>query len=125
MSAASARKSGDAPSAPPPAPPSFPAEPASSRQTKVATFTIGADEFAVLSVPLDDGSLTAALSEAEREVAMLAAKGMKNAEIARRRGTSTRTVANQMASILRKLGVSSRYALAARLAHCPLGDDER
>lgn len=48
------------------------------------------------------------LTEAERIVARLAADGMTNDEIARARGTSVRTIANQMAGILRKLGVSSR-----------------
>jgi DNA-binding NarL/FixJ family response regulator len=123
MNSASARKSGNAITPPPPPSQSFPGEPPSSRQAKVTTFTVGDDQFAVLSIPLDEGVATAALSEAEREVAMLAAKGLKNAEIARRRGTSVRTVANQMASILRKLGVSSRYELAARLARYPLGGD--
>ena len=40
--------------------------------------------------------------------------GLANAAIARRRGTSARTVANQVASIFRKLGVQSRAELAAR-----------
>jgi DNA-binding CsgD family transcriptional regulator len=48
------------------------------------------------------------LTEAERTVARLAADGMTNHEIARTRGTSVRTTANQMAGILRKLGVASR-----------------
>jgi DNA-binding CsgD family transcriptional regulator len=29
-----------------------------------------------------------------------------------------------MASLMRKLKVASRYELAARLAHCPLGEGE-
>jgi DNA-binding CsgD family transcriptional regulator len=92
---------------------------------KVALFTVGEDQFAVLSVPLDEGPAMAALSHAEREVAVLAARGLRNAEIARHRGTSVRTVANQMASILRKVGVSSRYELAAHLARYPLGEGDR
>jgi DNA-binding CsgD family transcriptional regulator len=50
----------------------------------------------------------ASLTTAELEVARLAAQGRSNAEIAEARDTSVRTVANQMAKILRKLGVSSR-----------------
>jgi DNA-binding CsgD family transcriptional regulator len=41
--------------------------------------------------------------------------GLSNAEVAIRRGTSPRTIANQLASVLRKLGVGSRYELAAAL----------
>jgi len=52
------------------------------------------------------------LSDAERDVTALALAGLSNSEIGRRRGTSGRTVANQMATIFRKLGVSSRTELA-------------
>jgi DNA-binding NarL/FixJ family response regulator len=97
----------------------------SSTQAKVSTFRIGDDQFAVLSVPLIEGSAMDALSTAEREVAALAAAGLRNAAIAAYRRTSVRTVANQMASILRKLGVSSRYELAARLAPHPLKERKR
>ncbi|HLK39580.1 MAG TPA: helix-turn-helix transcriptional regulator [Polyangiaceae bacterium] len=86
----------------------------------VVTFRLGEAQFAVLSVPLHDSRALAGLTEAERQVATLAAAGLSNASIARCRRTSSRTVANQMASILRKLGVGSRYGLAARLAQCPV-----
>ncbi len=39
--------------------------------------------------------------------------GKSNADIARARDTSTRTVANQLASIYGKLGISSRHELVA------------
>lgn len=55
-----------------------------------------------------------ALSFAEREVALAALSGATNAEIAARRGTSPRTVANLVARAFRKLGVRSRRELAAR-----------
>jgi DNA-binding NarL/FixJ family response regulator len=54
----------------------------------------------------------ALLTDAEAEVVRLALAGLGNAEIARRRGTCERTVANQLASIFRKLGVASRSELA-------------
>jgi DNA-binding CsgD family transcriptional regulator len=57
----------------------------------------------------------AALTDAEREVARLAASGSSNAAIARCRKVSPQTVANQLSSIYRKLGVASRIELAARL----------
>jgi len=56
-----------------------------------------------------------ALTRAERRVAVAILSGRTNAEIGRARGTSSRTIANQVASILRKLGVGSRYQLAAKL----------
>jgi DNA-binding NarL/FixJ family response regulator len=58
----------------------------------------------------------AGLTAAEAEVAALAARGHSNLEIANKRGTSARTVANQMASILRKLEVPSRRQLSVRFA---------
>ncbi len=57
----------------------------------------------------------AGLTAAEREVAELAASGMNNRDIARARKTSLRTIANQMAAILRKLGVSSRADILRRV----------
>jgi DNA-binding NarL/FixJ family response regulator len=55
---------------------------------------------------------TGKLSPAEREVARDAVDGRSNAEIAQRRGRTVRTIANQLASIYRKLGVGSRAELA-------------
>ncbi len=92
---------------------------------RVVRFRVGESQFAVLSVPLADGSAMAELTPVEREVATLAAAGLTNADIGRSRGTSERTVANQIASILRKLRVGSRYELAARLALCALGTGRR
>lgn len=98
-------------------------DPPESGDPLVVTFHVGDSRFAVLSVPLHDGSLVAVLTAAEREVAALAAAGLGNAAIARCRGTSERTVANQMAAILRKLKVGSRYELAALLALTTLGKE--
>jgi DNA-binding CsgD family transcriptional regulator len=52
------------------------------------------------------------LSPAELEVARLAVSGMANRAIALRRGSAPRTVANQLATVFRKLGVGSRSELA-------------
>ncbi|HEX9050901.1 MAG TPA: LuxR C-terminal-related transcriptional regulator [Anaeromyxobacter sp.] len=57
----------------------------------------------------------AALTPAEAAVAALAAAGHSNAQIAGARRAATRTVANQLASAFRKLGVRSRAELCARL----------
>jgi DNA-binding NarL/FixJ family response regulator len=56
------------------------------------------------------------LSTAEREVCAMIVSGASNAEIARLRGTSARTVANQVAAIMKKLGAASRWEIMARFA---------
>jgi DNA-binding NarL/FixJ family response regulator len=81
---------------------------------RVSELEIGGETLLVISFPIDEPGLTEPLTEAEREVARLAVDGLSNAAIAKQRGTSMRTVANQMASILRKLGVESRRELATR-----------
>jgi DNA-binding CsgD family transcriptional regulator len=53
------------------------------------------------------------LTRAELEVASALLDGGTNQQIAAARGSSVRTVANQVASIFRKLGVGSRGELAA------------
>jgi DNA-binding NarL/FixJ family response regulator len=54
------------------------------------------------------------LTEAERAVAGAAMDGKSNAQIATAWTVSERTVANQMAAILKKLGLRSRVDLALR-----------
>jgi DNA-binding CsgD family transcriptional regulator len=87
--------------------------PAGLRATILGT-TSG--RYVVLSYPLPGASPTSALTSAEREVLALMLAGASNAGIARQRDTAVRTVANQVAAIFRKLGVSSRSQLAALLA---------
>jgi len=53
------------------------------------------------------------LTAAEREVGLLALKGLDNAEIARVRGAATGTVRAQMTHIYQKAGVSGRAQFAA------------
>lgn len=55
------------------------------------------------------------LSAGEAAVVRLLVEGKTHAEIARWRRTSTRTVANQIASVYRKLGVSGRMELLCHL----------
>lgn len=56
---------------------------------------------------LEDDALTAA----ERDVLELVGQGLTNAEIARMRSRSARTIANQVASLLRKTGSPTRRKL--------------
>lgn len=58
----------------------------------------------------------AGLTEAEQAVVALLLDGYDNASIAAARGRSPRTIANQLARIFRKLDVSSRAELAAKLS---------
>jgi DNA-binding NarL/FixJ family response regulator len=77
------------------------------------------DDLVVFFWQTEEQRAAAALSPAEREVLELLAAGHTNAEIARRRRSSVRTVANQVASIFRRLGVGSRAQLAAALSRRP------
>jgi DNA-binding NarL/FixJ family response regulator len=80
-------------------------------------FRLGSEDFALLSFDLVAAGRHVAgldsLSPSQRQVAELAAKGWSNAEIARARATSIRTVENQIADAYRKLGLRSRRGLAA------------
>ena len=61
-----------------------------------------------LVLPLEALNLDPRLTQAERQVVAGVLNGRTNAAIAKTRRTSTRTVANQLAGIYRKLGVSTR-----------------
>lgn len=76
---------------------------------------VGDDELLVLELSAARG-LPPGLTKAEQEVARLVCEGLSNIAIAERRGTSARTVANQLARVFEKLGVSSRVELQARFA---------
>lgn len=74
---------------------------------------MGKSQFTTLSLPLASARPVAPLTPAERQVVALLLEGKSNAQIARARRTSARTVANQVASIFKKLSVSSRAELLA------------
>lgn len=81
----------------------------------VGDVTMGGVRFVYLSARETPAPRIPGLTAAERDVARLAAADLSNAEIAARRGVSARTVANQLASIFRKLKLGSRVELIARL----------
>jgi DNA-binding CsgD family transcriptional regulator len=65
-------------------------------------------------MPLGGGVETPiGMSAAEREIVELVLGGLSNEAIGARRGTSARTVANQLQSIYRKFGVASRLELVS------------
>lgn len=90
-------------------------EVAPPRGLRATRFAVAGREVVVMSYPTGASALPDTLSAAEQEVARALLRGATNAEIAEARGVSARTVANQIASIFKKLGVSSRAELASKL----------
>jgi DNA-binding NarL/FixJ family response regulator len=82
------------------------------------SFAIDADEYVILTFPLPREPGTSdsydALTQSERGVVELVMQGWSNSRIAAERGTSSRTIANQLSAAYRKLGVQSRRQLIAR-----------
>ncbi len=76
---------------------------------------VGDDAVVIFSHDLEPQLDLLRLTSAERAVVACAVAGASNGEIARLRATSARTVANLLARAYRKLGVTSRRELAARL----------
>jgi len=77
------------------------------------TFSGARGAVVILCFELPKGEIS--LTDAEREVALLLLAGLSNAQIAERRHAAVRTVCNQVQGLYRKLGVSSRSELAAKL----------
>lgn len=80
-------------------------------------------DLAVIDFPVPGAILPAALTNAEQEVALLVFEGATDEQIAARRGASIKTVGNQLGSIFRKLGISSRAELVLRLRRAPVAGD--
>lgn len=108
------RNKRDAPPSPPPPPP----------PVEVSRLAGGGEERWVISVPLVPPRWPVSLTGAERVVAEMLLDGASSADIARARGTSESTVANQVAAIFRKAAVSSRVELAARVYGATADDDD-
>ena len=75
----------------------------------------------VISFPRPDPVLEPYLSPAEYDIVRLTLEGGSHHDIANARGRSPRTIANQLSSTFRKLGVSGRFqllGLALRAARC-------
>ena len=84
-------------------------------RVRVSQFRVDGDQFAVLSYGPDVAMRRVPLTSSEQAVARGAVAGKTNAEIARARSVSERTVANQMATVLGKVGITSRMKLASQL----------
>ena len=79
-------------------------------------FDVDGLELIMIDVPSLTPPADVDLSAGEREVTSLICEGLSTGEIAERRGTSNKTVSNQLGRIYRKFGVMSRYELVAKLA---------
>lgn len=66
----------------------------------------------VVSFPVPSADFQGLLTGTETAIAQDILAGLSNADIARGRGTAVRTIANQVASIYRKLRVRSRLELS-------------
>lgn len=82
---------------------------------RLVEVTLAGERLLVGAYPLVDADCLAALSDCERDVVAHLAAGATNAGIASIRGSSERTIANQLQSAFRKLGVRSRAELVAKL----------
>jgi DNA-binding CsgD family transcriptional regulator len=85
-------------------------------RARLAEIAVGGDTLLVGTIPQFDESKLACLSAAEREVAAMLIAGSTNQDIATRRATSARTVANQVQSVFRKFHARSRGELVSRLS---------
>jgi DNA-binding NarL/FixJ family response regulator len=81
---------------------------------RISRLTVDNASFLVVSVSPNAPALDR-LTPAEREVLGHVLEGLTDAEIARRRTVSRRTVSKQVESILEKLDVASRAELGAKL----------
>jgi|GEM_PF-4376274 len=82
---------------------------------RVTSCTIDGKSYVLMShpIPLELPRSCGALSEAERDVVSRVLEGWTQAQIAAYRKTSPRTIAKQLVSAYRRLGVSSRAQLVA------------
>lgn len=87
----------------------------SGPRAHLCEMALAGERVLVGSWPMADPMRLQGLSPAEQAVAALLLAGSTQADMARRRGVSERTVANQVQGLYRKLGVHSRVALAAAL----------
>jgi DNA-binding CsgD family transcriptional regulator len=88
-----------------------------SLRAQIAEISVDNDTLLIGSTPRLEETKLAGLSAAERQVLVLLIAGSTNRDIAMRRGTSARTVANQVQAIFRKYGARSRSELIARLGN--------
>ncbi|HEX5656088.1 MAG TPA: LuxR C-terminal-related transcriptional regulator [Polyangiales bacterium] len=82
----------------------------------MSELAVGGETLIALGYRDETAHALAGLTAAERQVAKAVLDGQSQRAIALERGVSERTVASQVASIYRKIGVSGRRELTAKLA---------
>lgn len=87
----------------------------SGPRAKLAEISLAGEQLLLGSYPLINEERITKLTQTERDILMHLIAGSTNQDIALRRNTSVRTVVNQVHSIFRKLGATSRGQLAACL----------
>jgi DNA-binding NarL/FixJ family response regulator len=85
------------------------------KNVELEVVEVGDERYMLVSWPIGRAPVRV-LTTAESEVLRLVALGKSNAEIASVRGTSPRTVANQVVRLLRKFAVTSRIELVAAVS---------
>ncbi|HWZ88888.1 MAG TPA: helix-turn-helix transcriptional regulator [Polyangiaceae bacterium] len=81
-------------------------------------FYLGTDEYVMLSLPALDIPTPEGLTQSEALVFRAILAGRTNHEIATAKRRSFRTVANQVATVFRKLNVTSRVELIVKYGGC-------
>lgn len=89
------------------------------KDARLSQIVHGGCSYSIVSTPRPEHCLENALSKAEYAVTRLLVEGQSHAQIAARRDTSVRTVANQLAAAFHKLGVSGRCELICKLIAIP------
>ncbi len=92
---------------------------ARSQTGKICSFTHDGGDYYILGLERPDRHLERLLPPAEVEVMKARIEGQSHQLIARVRRTSQRTIANQLASACRRLGVSGRLEIIGHLAQQP------
>lgn len=88
---------------------------AASFDAREAEVRVDGGRFIVVGFRRPDGALRQRLSSSRCAVARMRVEGLTHGEIAKLRGTSPRTVANQLSATFRQLQVSGRIELLRRL----------
>lgn len=90
-------------------------EPVIARATAATFLSHDGRQLCVVGIGRPDRALGRVLPSAELAVIRSLVEGLAYEDIARRRGTSTRTIANQISAVFRRLRVSGRNELVQRL----------
>jgi DNA-binding CsgD family transcriptional regulator len=88
---------------------------AARADARMAELLVGDTCYRVVSAQRPDNQLSSLLPRAEYEVVRLFLEGRSHKEVATSRGSSPRTVANQLATVFHRFGVSGRAELVIHL----------